>query len=252
MFFLQLHVLPVSALKGDNIIHTSLHTPWYKGPSLMSLLDTTPVFDALDDTPLQLQIQYVFCDHDMEEKRYAGLIWSGTLAEGQIIKIFPSGDLQQIKKLYHYQKKVEQLKAGQVATFTCGKGIELRRGDYLFEERSEAHTAKSFFANICWMDDKKWSPSRELIIKMNSYSANAKISKIISCLNVENYEFLPKIEMEISMNEICLVEIETEQEMVFDYFENNKQLGSFIFIDSLTNNTVAGGVVMATMDKPML
>lgn len=231
--------IPVSALKGDNIVDKSLNTSWYKGQALLDLLETVPVRQEDKTLPARLPVQWIIRPQteDLPDYRgYSGRIASGIFKEGETIKIQPSGIRSKITRIETYDGDLAVAEEGQSVTIHLADDIDISRGDMIAEVERPPLVSNVIEADICWMDTRELDTSNTYFIQHNSKLTRCKIQEILYKVNIntlekENTDFL-------GLNDIGRVEIKTADELAFDSYESNKLNGGAIIIDSRTNVTV--------------
>ena len=237
--FEHVQAIPLSALKGDNIIEHSAHTPWYNGPTLIHWLETVEDVKKAEG-PLRLPIQYVLRPN-LDYRGYAGRIASGLITAGQRVKILPSGVVTSIKAITTMNGELEEAREGMSVAVTLSDEVDASRGNMIVEAGQPAELSDQFRGNIIWMHDKEMMPGRSYIIKLEGGTANATIAKPRYKINVNNYEKLPTDVL--ALNDIGSCNISLDRNIPFDTYEENRTTGSFILIDKESNATVGAGLI---------
>ena len=237
--FAGIKPIPISALKGDNILAASANTPWYDGPSLLAHLEEVDVA-AGDDGPLRLPVQYVIRPHQ-DFRGYAGRIAGGGVAPGDAVKILPSGQEAKVEHVYVGEAAQDRAGVGQSVTVTLQGEFDISRGDMLVAADKPAEIADQFRATIIWMDQREMLPGRAYIMKTEGRSATATLAKPRFRINVNNYEQQPVDTL--ALNDIASCNISLDRAIAFDSYETNRTTGSFILIDPETNATAGVGMI---------
>ena len=237
--FAEIKPIPISALNGDNVVAVSPNMPWYIGPSLLTYLEEVEL-QASDDGPLRLPVQYVIRPHQ-DFRGYAGRIAGGVVAPGDAVKILPSGQETRVEHVYVGEAEQERASAGQSVTVTLQGEFGISRGDMIVEARKPAEIADQLRATIIWMDQSEMLPGRAYILTAEGWSATARLAKPRHRINVNNYEQLPADTL--SLNDIASCNISLDRAIVFDPYETNRTMGSFILIDPETNATAGVGMI---------
>jgi len=233
--------IPVSALRGDNIIQPSHLMPWYRGTTLLSFLETVKVdVDVALSLPLRLPVQWVNRP-DPDFRGFAGTVVSGNLKTGESIRVQPSGKTGTIDRIVTYQGDIESAVAGQAITVTLKEQIDISRGDIISTTEAPAETANQFETTIAWMAEEPLLPGRPYLFKCGTAQATATITDIKYEINVNTLEHLASKKLEL--NNIGICNINLDRQIAFDPYDDNRQTGSFILIDRLTNNTVGAGTI---------
>ncbi|MEX6625432.1 sulfate adenylyltransferase subunit 1 [Tenacibaculum salmonis] len=241
----KLTFIPISALKGDNVVTGSDKMSWYKGETLLNHLETLEFDDVAEASQTRFPIQTVIRPkteeyHDF--RGYAGKIYGGDLAVGDTITVLPSGTKSKVKTIQFFDKEYSKVKRGSSITITLEDNINISRGDMLVKENEEPTVAKELSATICWMDKTPLQASSKYIIKHGVNEVKAKINTLTSIIKTD---FSGKQEnpSELVLNEIGEVTLKVSKPLFFDSYSKNKANGSFILIDPKTNNTAGVGFI---------
>jgi bifunctional enzyme CysN/CysC len=237
--FDHVQAIPLSALKGDNIIEISDKTPWYKGPTLMDWLETVEN-TKIGKGPLRLPIQYVLRPN-LDYRGYAGRVASGSVVPGKKVKILPSGVETVIEEITSMDGALGSADEGASIAVTLKDEVDASRGDMIVEAVAPAELSDQFRVNIIWMHEQEMIPGRSYILKIEGGAANATIAKPRYKINVNNYERLPADVLEL--NDIGSCNISLDRNIAFDAYEENRTTGSFILIDRESNATVGAGLI---------
>jgi len=240
--------IPVSALKGDNIVDKSLNTSWYQGQALLDLLETVSVREKDKTLPARLPVQWIIRPQteDLPDYRgYSGRVASGVFKAGDTIKIQPSGIRSSITRIETYDGDLEFAEEGKSVTIHLANDIDISRGDMISEVERAPLISNVIEADICWMDTRELDTSNTYFIQHNSKLSRCKIQEILYKVNIntlekENTDFL-------GLNDIGRVEIKTADELAFDSYDLNKHNGGAIIIDSRTNVTVGALMLRAAL-----
>ena len=233
--------IPMSALEGDNITSRSIHTGWYTGPTLMGYLETVAIdMDSASKKPLRLPVQWVNRPN-LDFRGFAGTIASGSLKKGDAIRVVPSGRESRVKDILFYKDFLTKATAGQAVTVTLTDEVDISRGDVLCDPKSLPEVSDQFEANLVWMVDDPMHPGRSFWLKCGTRTVNATVTRIKHQLNINTLEKLAA--EKLTLNSVATCNFSTDQPLVFDAYESNKAMGSFILIDRLTNNTLAAGMI---------
>ncbi len=234
-------VIPLSGVKGDNIIERSSNTPWYNGPTLMGLLETVEVDEErLQKQPFRLPVQWVNRPN-LDFRGFAGTVVSGVIRRGERIRVQPSGRESTIARIVTADGDLEQAVANQSITLTLADEIDISRGDVISAAAEPAQVADQFEATIVWMGDDPMLRGRSYLLKLGTKTVTATILPLKYKLNVNTLEHVPA--EQLTLNEIGVVELELDRQVAFDSYRDNRDTGGFILIDRLTNNTVGAGML---------
>ena len=232
--------IPVSALKGDNVITRSKKMPWYNGHTLLHMLENVHVSADKNLIDFRFPVQYVVRPHH-DFRGFAGRIASGTISKGEEIVVLPSGKASQVKSIVTFDGELKEGFAGQSVVITLEDEIDVSRGDIIVRRNNLPQVNNQFEAIICWMDEQNMSRSGHFILKHTTRLVKAFITKIVYKIDVNTLH--RQKAGTFSLNEIGRVEIKTAQPLFFDPYKINHETGSFILIDPITNHTVAAGMI---------
>lgn len=233
--------IPISAVKGDNILEHSAATSWYQGPTLMGLLDTVEVDRSrLENEPLRLPVQWVNRPNP-DFRGFAGTVVSGTVKPGDAVRIQPSGRVSTIARIVTHDGDLEKAAVGQSITLTLADEIDVSRGDLIVAADSPAEVAAQFEATIVWMSESPLLRGRSYLMKIGTKTVTATIAPIKHKINVNNLEQVPAATL--NLNEIGVCNLELDRSIAFDPYKINRDTGGFILIDRMTNDTVGAGML---------
>ena len=235
--------MPLSALKGDNVVHASEQMPWHDGKPLLELLDTLPVPDE-SAQPLRFPVQTVV-RHDGSKiddfRGYAGRIESGTVKVGDTVTIQPQNRTSTIAGIHTYDGARESAFAGQSVTLTIADNIDISRGDWINSGEQPAQVDKLRPADVCWFAEEPMALGRKYLIKHGTRTVPARINTVDYQLNIHTLDEHSNTH-HLEMNGIARVQIQLQQALPIDAYSDIKTGGAFIMIDEVSNQTVAGGM----------
>ena len=239
--------VPVSALKGDNVVHrTAIETgamPWYSGPSLLEVLEQLPSGQDTRAEALRFPVQRVLRpDHSF--RGYAGQISSGTVRRGQTITVLPSGRSALVERIVTWDGDIEEAAAPLSVTLVLDRELDISRGDLITAADAPARLGNQFAAHLVWMDQQPLDVSRRYLLKHTSHTVPAFVSSVEHRTNVATLEHEAANTLE--MNGIGVVNVNLLRPVALDLYRQNRSTGAFILIDAETNATVAAGMVIAT------
>ena len=232
--------IPMSALRGDNIITASNMTDWYQGPTLMQHLETVQVEAEEQAKPFRMPVQWVNRPN-LDFRGFSGEIVSGRIRPGDKIKALPSARESQVAKIVTYDGELPEACAGQSVTLTLTDEIDISRGDMIAAAASPSAVADQFETRILWMSDQPMLPGRPYLMKVGTRTVTAMPAQPKYKVNVNTLEELAAKQLEL--NEIGVCNIALDQQIPFDPYDENRKTGGFILIDRLTNNTVGMGLL---------
>jgi len=233
--------IPVSALKGDNIVERSDRMPWYHGATLMGYLETVDVGDqAITQSPFRMPVQWVNRpNHDF--RGFCGLVAGGSIHAGDRVRVLPSGRETTIARIVTADGDLNRAVAGQSITLTLADEVDVSRGDVICAAASPCEVADQFEASIVWMADEPMLPGRGYVLKMGSATVPATITELKYKTNVNTLEHLAAKQLEL--NEIGVCNLALAKPVPFDPYHANRDMGGFILVDRMTNATAGAGML---------
>jgi bifunctional enzyme CysN/CysC len=233
--------IPVSALRGDNVLALSNRTPWYHGPTVMGYLETVEVDDTrLETAPFRLPVQWVNRPH-ADFRGFAGTVVSGTVRPGDRIRVQPSGRESRVARIVTYDGDLARAVPGQSITLALADEVDVSRGDVIGAADAAAGVADQFDATIVWMSDHPMLPGRPYWLKLGTKTVTATLGHPKYRVNVNTLEHLAAKKLEL--NEIGVCNVAVDRPIAFDPYASNRDTGGFIVIDRLSNNTVGAGLL---------
>jgi bifunctional enzyme CysN/CysC len=232
--------VPLSALRGDNMLERSSNTPWYEGPTLMSYLETVEIEDDLQQRPFRLPVQWVNRPNQ-DFRGFAGTIASGVIRKGDAIRVLPSGRQSKVARIVTHDGDLEMAVAGQSITLALTDEVDVSRGDVLAASESPPAVADQFQATIIWMHDEPMLPGRPYLIKIGARIVTGSITAPRHKVNVNTLEHLAAKQLEL--NEIGVCNLSLDQAVPFDPYTENRETGGFILIDKISHDTVGAGLL---------
>ncbi|GEK09925.1 sulfate adenylyltransferase subunit CysN [Pseudoalteromonas peptidolytica] len=240
--------VPISALKGDNVVDKGNNLDWYPGSTLMQLLDTVTISDDKNLDTFRLPVQYVNRPN-LDFRGFCGTIASGIINVGDQITAFPSGKTSSVERIVTADGDLPSAFAGQAITLTLKDEIDISRGDVIVRSTADQKqlptTSSNFAATIVWMADAAMQPGKEYELKIGTKNTFGKISNINHRIDVNTLQQIDASELQL--NEIANCIIETAAPVVIDQYSQVVGTGSLIIIDRLTNVTVGAGMITNTM-----
>jgi len=233
--------IPVSALRGDNVVTPSDRVAGYDGPTLMQYLETVEVDQArMQEAPFRLPVQWVNRPNH-EFRGYTGTIAGGTVRPGDRVVVAPSGQESRIERIVTADGDLDEAVAGQSITLTLADEIDVTRGDVIAHPACAPEVADQFEATIIWMGDEPMLRGRGYLMRIGGKTVTATIAPLKYKLSMDSLEHLAANRLE--MNEIGVCELECSEPIAFDPYRENRDTGGFILVDRITNNTVGAGLL---------
>jgi bifunctional enzyme CysN/CysC len=236
----RIQAIPLSAAYGDNVVEVSPNTPWYHGPTLMHYLETVEVEDDATAQPLRMPVQWVNRPNH-EFRGFAGTIVSGMVRPGDRVRVLPSGRESEVARIVTLDGDLDCAVAGQAVTLTLKTEVDISRGDILSEATSPPQVADQFEATLVWMHDEPMFPGRAYLLKVGARSVLATIGVLKYRINVNSLEHVAAEKLEL--NDIGVVEVQLNHPVPFQPYKESRELGGFVLIDRLSNNTIGAGLL---------
>ncbi|WP_346854849.1 sulfate adenylyltransferase subunit CysN [uncultured Draconibacterium sp.] len=233
--------IPLSALKGDNVVEPSENMTWYHGPCLLEFLENVQVASDRNFTDLRYPVQYVLRP-DIKFRGFSTSVASGIISKGDEVMVLPSMKKSRVQSIVTYDKELERAFPPQSVTVTLEDEIDISRGDMLVHPDNLPRVERQFEAMLVWMDENEMNLSTQFYIKQANNTTKARIDEVKYKVDVNTLE---KSSIEkFKLNEIGRVVVTTTKPLYFDPYKQNKQTGSFILIDPVTHNTCAVGMII--------
>lgn len=237
----DIHFVPISALKGDNVVSLSDSMSWYQGEPLMETLEHVEIANDQNFDDLRFPVQYVNRPN-LDFRGYCGTLTSGIVRPGDEVTALPSGKSSKVKSIVTFEGEIEEAFPPMAVTLTLEDEIDISRGDILVSANDVPETTNRFEAMVVWMAEESLQPGRQYEVKLNTTRVAGGISNVRHRVDVNTLEQSPASTLEL--NEIARCEITLERAVVADDYRNHHGTGSFIIVDRLTNATVAAGMIV--------
>jgi sulfate adenylyltransferase large subunit len=243
--FTDVTYLPVSALKGDNVVKLSENTPWYEGVTFLENLETVEVGTALNLDDFRFPVQTVIRPNQ-NYRGYAGQLASGVVEVGDEITVLPSGKTSRVESIDTFDGLLDEAFAPMSVTLCLEDEIDISRGDMIVHSANVPHLSRTFDATVVWMSEKPLDTGKSYLLKHTSRYVRAGLHGVHWKLNMDT---LAEEETDtLELNEIGRVTVTAHQPLVFDAYHENRGAGCFVIVDSLTNNTVGAGMILEPED----
>jgi bifunctional enzyme CysN/CysC len=233
--------IPLSALKGDNVVEKSPAMPWYQGPPLLNYLETVHIASDRNMSDMRFPVQYVIRPN-LNFRGFAGTIASGILRSGDEVIALPSGQRSRVKSIVTYDGKLAEAFSPMAVTLTLEDEIDVSRGDMLTSPGNAPHVSALVEAMVVWMNDKPLVPGRTYWIKQTTRTVAGELAELRYLVDVNTLEQRPADQL--AMNEVGHVQLSLNQPIAYDAYKRNAATGAFIIIDRITNNTVGAGMIL--------
>jgi bifunctional enzyme CysN/CysC len=232
--------IPISALRGDNVLRGSAAMPWYRGPTLLSHLESIDVEGQRVEAPLRFIVQWV-CRPDQDFRGYAGSIASGRLAKGDAVIALPSGAASTIAALVTADGELACAAAPRSLVVTLADELDVSRGDVLCRPDERAEVADQFAAHVLWMSDKPMLPGRVYVLSCGAQTTTTQIGDLKYKIDVDTLS--RSAASELRLNDIGYCNLTTAKRLVIDPYAKSRDMGGFILIDRESNATVGAGMM---------
>jgi bifunctional enzyme CysN/CysC/sulfate adenylyltransferase subunit 1 len=242
----KVQCIPLSALAGDNVVERSKKMPWYRGPALLEYLETVPFSKPEGTRGIRFPIQYVVRP-DAHFRGFAGQVAGGVIRPGDVVTALPSGQQSRVESIVTYDGPLAETFSPQAVTLKLEDEIDLSRGDMLVSPENPPHMSQRFRATVVWMHGQAFEAGRPFLIKQCARQVRGKVSRIFHRVNTNTLE--TEAAQRIEMNDIAVVELETNTPLFFDSYQENRTTGSFIVIDLLTNATLGAGMIQEDLPE---
>ena len=238
--------IPISALKGDNIVNRCENMNWYNGPTLLHSLENIPVANDLNHIDFRFAVQTVLRPHTDEHhdyRGYAGRILSGILRIGDQVTALPSQLQSRIKKIHCAQIELQEAYAPQSISIELEDDIDISRGDMIVKTTNQPQNSQEIDAMICWMGENPLQLNGKYSIQHTTRSGRAIVKEIVYVVDLNELKRLEG-RSAIEKNDIARIKIRTTTPLFFDSYRTNRNTGSFILIDETNFNTVGAGMII--------
>lgn len=240
------HFIPISALKGDNVVTPSKKMKRYNGRTLLALLETLSLPEINSTDPARFPVQYVIrpmSNEHRDYRSYAGRIASGVFAVGDEVIVLPGGFSSKIKSIDFSSQHLQEAFFPMSVAISLHDDIDISRGDMIVKKHNKPLVSQDIDLMICWMSDKKLTVNKKYIIKHTTSQTRCIIKEIKHKVNINTMQQMPD-EKIIGLNDIACISIRTTTPLIIDKYSKNKITGSVILIDEATNVTVGAGMIL--------
>jgi len=232
--------IPLAALRGDNIAEASANTPWYTGPNLLEFLENVEIAASSTNVPLRMPVQWVNRPN-LDFRGFSGRILGGMVKPGDAVRVLPSGKTSTVTRIVSLDGDKTQGVSGESVTLTLADEIDISRGDVISSAHDPAGLADQFEATIAWLDEAPMLPGRAYLVKIGASTVGGSISKPKYVVEVNTLDRL--VAKTLNVNEVGVCTLTLDRAVAFDAYADNRDMGSFIVIDRLTNHTIAAGTI---------
>lgn len=244
--FEEVALFPISALEGDNVVKESDRTPWYDGKSVLHYLETVPIGDRRVASPFRMPVQTAIRPH-LGYRGFAGQIAAGVLEKGAPVMVMPSGQASTVAGIDLFDAELDQAGPPLSVTVRLADEIDVSRGDVLCDPKASPSVSRHVEAMVIWMNQRPLDPGRSYLIKHTTQITRAFVDEVVCGVDLHTLEE-SSIET-LGLNDIGKLRLTTNRALVFDPYTENRTTGAFILIDSVTNETVAAGMILGVQSK---
>ena len=238
--------IPISAKLGDNVVNKSENMPWYTGKALLDFLETVQLPVESEDS-MRLPVQYVvrpISDKFPDFRGYAGRLAEGSIKKGDKIKVYPSEMTSSVTGVYLGEKELESAVSPESVDITLSDDIDISRGDVIVAvDGKQPHMEQDVLLNVCWFRNSPMQQGKKYVIRHATQQTLGIIKEIEYKIDINTREKEYGVD-KLIMNDIARVRIKTADPLIFDYYKDNRTMGSLIFIEEGTNDTVGAGMIV--------
>lgn len=246
----DIRFVPISALKGDNVVTPSEKMDWYPGATLMKLLETVKVDKDKDLEHMRFPVQYVNRPN-LDFRGFCGTLASGQIQVGDAVTALPSGKTSKVKSIFTYDGELQTAQPGQAITVTLEDEIDVSRGDMIVHTGHEPVVTNQCQAHMVWMGEQPMLTHKDYVLKFATKSCLGKVAKIEHKVDVNTLAKHAESTDSLGLNEIALAHIKLTEKIALDEYQRLPQTGAFIVIDRINNVTIGAGMVSVIKDKEM-
>jgi bifunctional enzyme CysN/CysC len=238
--FADLYFLPMSALRGDNVVDPSPHMPWFKGAPLLNHLETVPISGDRNLIDFRFPVQHVLRPN-LDFRGYAGTVASGIVRKGDEVMVLPSRRTTRVKSIVTYDGEIDEAFAPMAITLTLENQVDISRGDMLVHPKNVPHFGHEFDAVLVWMNEDALKLNHEYLIKCTTNLVTGMITHLHYRFDINTLHRVPAGVLQV--NEIGRVNLAVTRPLAYDSYVHNRATGAFIVVDRVTNSTVGAGMI---------
>ena len=244
--FDQVTPIPMSALKGANVVERSKETQWYQGPTLLSYLETVDARSNKTAHPLRFPVQWVNRPN-LDFRGFSGTLEAGEVRKGEAVRILPSGETANVKDIVLFKRSLVRAEAGQSVTITLDHEVDASRGDVIVPADATCEVSDQFELQLVWMDQEPGYLGRSYWMKIGTQLVNAQITHIKHKININTFEHLSASKLEL--NDLSVVTLKTDKPIPFEAYKECAGMGGLILIDRMSNQTIAAGMIQFALRR---
>jgi sulfate adenylyltransferase large subunit len=243
----DVHVIPMSALRGDNVVERGDGMPWYDGPTLLEHLETVEIAGDRDLDHRRFPVQWVIrpiSDEHHDYRGYAGQVAGGVWQAGDDVVVLPSGHHSRVAAVETADGPLAVAVPGMSVTVRLEDDLDISRGDMLADPEQAPTVARELEATVCWMAERPLEPRTRLVVKHTTRTVRAIADELLSAIDIHTLEDQPLPER-LELNDIARVRLRLAEPLAVDVYADNRATGAFILIDESTNDTVGAGMILS-------
>ncbi len=247
----QVHYIPISARDGDNVVNRSNKTPWYKGETLLHLLENLPVKEGIEQLSMRFPVQYVIrpqSDKFHDYRAYAGRLASGSIKVGDKVSILPSFTESTVKAIDEADKSLSEAFAPQSVAIRLNDNVDVSRGDMIVKSNNLPHIDTNISLLVCWLNHRPLSIGAKYIIRHTTDEVSGIIKDVYFKVNINTLENI-KDDKTVKMNDIAHIQIKTSKPLKYDLYAENRITGSLVIINEATYETVGAGMIVESLEE---
>jgi sulfate adenylyltransferase large subunit len=240
------HTIPISALKGDNVVDRGDGMPWYGGTTLLEHLETVEIAGDRNLEDRRFPVQWVIRPQAAEfhdYRGYAGQVASGVWRPGDEVVVLPAGLRSRVAAIDAAGEELADAVPGQSVTIRLADDVDVARGDLLADPECPPVVARELLARVCWMSERPLTPRARLLVKQTTRTVPALVDELVSVVEIETLEERPAPE-QLVLNDLALVRLRLAEPVAVDPYAVNRATGAFILVDEATNDTIGAGMVV--------
>lgn len=242
----DVNFVPISALRGDNVVDRSENMKWYDGPTLLYILENVHIASDYNHIDCRFPIQTVIRPHSLEHqdfRGYAGRVEGGIFKPGDEVMVLPSGFVTKIKTIELYDQKLTEAFPPMSVTMTLEDEIDISRGDMLVRPNNQTEQSQDLDIMVCWMNTKPLKVNSKYILRHTTKSCLSVVKDIQYKVDINTLHRIVDVDS-IGPNDIARIKLRASQPILFDSYRRNRQTGCIILVDEGTNETVAAGMIV--------
>ncbi len=241
--FTSVTFFPISALKGTNCVHRAAETSWYDGPTVLEFLESVPVREERDVAHLRYPVQFVIRPN-LDYRGFAGRVASGVVRKGDDIMVLPSGKTSRVKAIDTFDGEREEGVASDSLVLRLEDEIDVSRGDMLVRPGDAPRVTRTFDAHLVWLNETPLDPGKSYFIKHTTQTSRVNVDRVHWKKDLDTLGEV--VTDTLALNEIGRATLTAHRALFLDGYRESRETGSFILIDSITNATVAAGMVIGS------